>query len=221
MLKPLLLPDDVEAVLQLSSLTRLSDLQISVRANSFELAADAWPRLPSLRGLQVDFSCWGIFSPLRYKLRVPTLPILPKLTALQHLRLLHSELATDRSSSNTVADVFRGLRGLQSLGLQDCVVGVEESNSSTLLAGMVAAIASLPELRDLRLIDMRQWDEAASVALSAATQLTGLVLHGEMFASLVAQQVPKLHGLCSLWAGSDKSPDEFVALLNVEAVATT
>jgi hypothetical protein len=184
-------PKEVEHNLQLSTLTRLSDLPISVDAEEFELVADAWPRLPSLRSLQVGFWRFGRLG--RHLLSVPGLRILPQVTALQHLRLHHLQLTTD----SRVVDVFRGLSGLQSLGLQDCVVGVEENNSA-LFAGMVAAIASLPELRDLRLVHMPQWDEAASVALSSATQLTGRMVYGKEFASLVSQQVHKLRGLGSL-----------------------
>lgn len=99
----------------------------------------------------------------------------------------------------------------------------EDSSSSSSpcrsaeFADVVTAIAGLPRLCDLRLASMQQWDEAASRALAAATQLTGLLFKGNTLASL-QEQVHKLCGLRSLWMYADEGVhfDEDAAATNLK-----
>lgn len=179
---------DLERMLQLSSLTSLSYLQVLlINAEQLDLTADALPRLSSLRGLQVGR--W--LGSVSY-VGAPALRTLQQLTALQSLRLQRLQLPD--SSSCRVADVVRAMSGLQHLGIAECVVG----SGSAAWAGVGAAIAALPALRDVRLADISQWNEAASVALSAATQVTSLTVVGGELSSLVGL-VHKLSGLGRLW----------------------
>jgi hypothetical protein len=97
------------------------------------------------------------------------------LQSLSHLRF-------PISGSGSLADILGRMHRLQSLQLASCVVasgstlaGNSKSACSSSDAGVagftsvVGVIASLPELRDLVLIDLPQWGEAASAALAAAT----------------------------------------------------
>lgn len=162
-----------------------------------EVVEDALLALPCLPGLRLWFS--GLEAEDRfngYDINAPILRKLVLLTGLQRLSM--SKLALPDSSECRLVDVVRGLRGLQSLRLCGCWIPE--------LASVAGAIAGLPELRDLRLADLPKWDDAASAALAAAAQLTGLMLvsgrvHSLEFVSLVAQ-VHKLSGLHRLWMHS-------------------
>jgi hypothetical protein len=134
---------------------------------------------------------------VRYE--VDEIPVVRKLLTLSALQRLNMQkIMLPDSNECRLADAVRGLHGLQSLRLNGCVIGGGNN-----FASVVSAIAGLPELRDLRLASMPQWDDAASVALAAATQLTGLMLlskhNSSEFASLMGQ-VHKLRGLRRLWA---------------------
>jgi hypothetical protein len=162
-----------------------------------EVVADALLALPCLRGLRLWFS--GLEAEDRFNgfdVETPVLRKLVLLTALQSLSMIR--LALPNNGECKLVDAVRGLRGLQSLRLDGCYIPE--------LAIVVEAIAGLPELRDVRLADLPKWDEAASTALAAATQLTGLMLvsgrvHALEFVSMVGQ-VHTLSGLRRLWMHS-------------------
>jgi hypothetical protein len=186
---------------QLSSLSSLSDLQINVDVN--DLMTAAWHRLPSLRGLRVHYGTRDRWEDAYCELHPVVLRRLSQLSTLQRLSLDAVRLPASIGSS--FGDALKGMCRLQSLWLHDCAVGeeVDEKSSSTEFAGVVATIARLPALRDLRLAELRQWDAAASAALAAATQLTGLLLASctslkNEFVSVV-ERVQQLVGLRSLW----------------------
>jgi hypothetical protein len=85
-------------------------------------------------------------------------------------------LEVGSSSGSAFANALRGLNRLQRLWLAECAFRDDSSassdgssdgsnGSSQHFASVVRAIASLPELRDLRLADLPQWDQAATAAL--------------------------------------------------------
>jgi hypothetical protein len=200
-----------QALQQLSSLSRLTNLQLSTNAAAMEeefdvwamrmhqevVEATRWQGLPPLQELWL----WHMSSETQWTyLSVPLLRPLSQHSTLQRLSMQGIEF--EHHSPSGLADVFGGLQGLQSLWLSQCrVVG---DNRRAQLVGMVGAIARLPELRDLRLVAL-SWDEAASAALAAATQLTGLLFSTRTFGDFTPEltslvgQVHKLVGLRSLW----------------------
>jgi hypothetical protein len=191
-----------DALQQLSSLSTLTDIQLNIETEDVvvgvdETAADVLLGLPSLRGLQLWCSGWVAADDYLF-IDPPVLSKLFKVSALQRLSLQKLRLLSSR-----LADAICGLRGLQSLRWDGCCVGFGNNIvNNNEFASVVGAIARLPELRDLRLAFLPQWDEAASAALAAATQLTGLMFLSKRNCAETASlagQVHKLSGLRWLW----------------------
>jgi hypothetical protein len=164
-----------------------------------EAAADVLLALPSLRRLRLCYGGWG--AEYWAAIATPVLRKLFQLSALQHLTM--QKLMLPNSSDCRLADAVGGLRGLRSLRLYGCNIG--SGNKKAKVAGFVGAVANLPELRDLRLGLLPQWNQAALANFVAATQLTGLMFvsarNSSEFVSLLGQ-VHKLSGLRRLWMDS-------------------
>jgi hypothetical protein len=205
-------------------------LQVDVESELLD--TDALQRLPSLKGLRLLHTCGRYDREWPFVVKPNVLNTLMQLSALQRLSLRKLEVPSLSSSGRGFADVLRGMSRLQSLWFAECAVreksrvsSGDDSDGSTPIrkssnepfTGVVRAIASLPELRDLRLANLPQWGQAATAALLAATQLTGLLFVGRLsyvppgtrmfavysseFDSLV-EQVHNLCGLRSLWMHS-------------------
>jgi hypothetical protein len=192
------------ALQQLSSLSTLTDLQVNIRAADLnEGTADVLLSLPSLRGLRLGNEGLGYHH---HRSVVPVLRKLLNLSALQRLSM--ACLMLPNSSEFRLADAVCGMRGLQSLCLDGCKIGIgywQHFDSSVEYQEFVRAIAGLPALRDLRLAYLEDWDHTALAEFAAATQLTGLMVISDRASSELVSlvgQVHKLSRLRRLWMDS-------------------
>jgi hypothetical protein len=194
--------DVQHALQQLSNLSTLTDLQISMRAGDLdEGAADVLLSLSFLRGLRVWYNGYGDDCHSHHDGHDVDIPVMRKLLKLSSLQTFNKDhLMLPNSSEYRLADAVCGMRGLQSLRLYGCMIGPDDSSADC--QKVVRALSALPALRNLRLGCLWFWDQAALADFAAAAQLTGLMLvsyfeHCELV-SFVGQ-VHKLSGLRSLW----------------------